>query len=364
MKNKVLIFCNGLLIENFIDFSLDKSIENFCNSFSFTTTQQMLSDKSIKQGSKIKIEIADELVFTGNVGLIQNNQELNSHSITVSGRDKTGELINSSILPKQYKQNDFKKLLRIILDDNGYSNIKINSDIAILPKLPSKSFVCDKQQKIFDFIDDLARMIRVILITDENGDILITREGADLAVGSLDLTSSSANIMSSGLSVDNNDTYKFIQLIGSLKTNSSKKRFNQKVEFTDTKATTNKRLIVNINMNTNKQNLSSIANWYMAVKRGKGASYSCSVQGFYTNVSSGLLWQANTILSLKDEANELNSFFLIQGVSYKQDNSGSKTELSICNIGSFTEFDNNPFLSTSVSKLFSLFAGDLTEKYR
>jgi hypothetical protein len=70
------------------------------------------------------------------------------------------------------------------------------------------------------------------------------------------------------------------------------------------------------------------------------------------------------VLSLKDEANELNSFFLIQGVSYKQDNSGSKTELSICNIGSFTEFDNNPFLSTSVSKLFSVFAGDLTEKYR
>ena len=92
MKNKVLIFCDGLLIENFIDFSLDKSIENFCNSFSFTITQQMLSDKNVKQGSKIKIEIADELVFTGNVGLIQNNQDFYSQSPYARSRQLATEL--------------------------------------------------------------------------------------------------------------------------------------------------------------------------------------------------------------------------------------------------------------------------------
>jgi prophage tail gpP-like protein len=363
-SDKVKITCDGDLCEKFINFSLEKSIENFCGSFSFTITQSTANRLGVRQGSRIVIDIADETVFTGLVEAIEHNQGFNQHSITISGRDKTAELIDSYILPKQYKQNDFIKLMRIVLDDNGYKNIRIESDIRTLPKLLGNSFVAEKDQKIFDFFDKLARLLNVILITDAYGDILITREGADLAVGGVNLTSGGINALSSSLSVDSNETYKYIRIIGSQKTDNSKKRLKQKVEFTDERASTKKRLIVSIGNNANRQTLESVANWYMAVKRGKGARYNTEVQGFLTNITSGILWQPNTILLLKDQANNINGSFLIQGVNYSQDSSGSKTSLSVCNIGSFSSFNDNPLLSPQVAKFFKTFNGDLADKYR
>jgi prophage tail gpP-like protein len=363
-SDKVEISCNGIVINQVNDFTLNKSIENFCGSFSFTITQSTADKVKIRQGANVVIYIADELVFTGLVEAIEHNQGFNQHSLTVSGRDKTAELIDSYILPKQYKQNDFLKLARIVLDDNGYNNIRIESDIKILPKLLGKSFVAEKDQKIFDFFDKLARLLNVILITDAYGDIVITREGADLAVGGVNLTSGGINALSSSLSVDSNETYKYIRIIGSQKTDTSKKRLKQKVEFTDERASTKKRLIVSIGNNANRQTLESVANWYMAVKRGKGARYNTEVRGFLTNITSGLLWQPNTILALKDQANNINGSFLIQGVNYSQDSSGSKTSLSVCNIGSFSSFDDNPLLSPQVAKFFKTFNGDLADKYR
>ena len=361
MSNKVEIFCNDNLIESFNDFSLTKSIENFCNSFSFTITNKMANDIFLAEGSRIRISIADENQFAGLVESINHSQTSNSHSITVQGRDKTGELIDSYIIAKQYKQNDFLKLLRLVLNDNGYQNIKITSDIKILPKLVGKSFIPEKEEKIFSFIDRLARQLRVILITDSDGDILITREGADLAVGGLD---ASNNIISTSLDIDTSESYKYIKIIGNIKTDQSKKRLTQGKEIIDERSQTNKRLIVNIGNNTNRQNIESIANWYMAVKRGKGARYNATVQGFLTNNTTGLLWQANTTVILKDSKKGINGLFLIQNVNYSQSLEGSKTDLILCNIGSFTDFDNNPFLSAQISKFFKTATGDLASKYR
>ena len=105
-SRKIEIICRNRPIYYFNNFSLTKSIENFCNSFSFDVSDVY----QIKQGGDITIYIDDELVFTGIVESISHNQSSNSNSYTISGRDKTAELIDSYIIPKQYKQNDFLKL--------------------------------------------------------------------------------------------------------------------------------------------------------------------------------------------------------------------------------------------------------------
>ncbi len=360
----IKIEINSCDVDDFLDFSLSKSIENFCNSFSINITQKTANFIGLIKGSSIKIEINQELVFSGYVEGIDITQSLTEHYLTLSGRDKAGEIIDSDIIPKQYKQNDFLKLARLILDDNGFNNIKIETNIKNLPKLVGNSFVAEKDMKIFQFLDKLARTIQVIIITNESGDILITREGADLAVGELNLTKNNINLLSSNLNIDSSETYRYIRIVGSQKQVESKKRFKQNVEFVDQTANTNKRLIVSLGSNANKHKLEDVANWYMAVKRGKGSKYETEVRGFLTNVDTGLLWKENTLVLLQDKANKMNGCFLIQGVSYKLDDSGSRTTLSLCNVGSFTSFDDNPILSNSIAKFFKTFTGDLASKYK
>ena len=364
MENKIKIEIDGTILEKYFDFCLNKSIESFCNSFSFSISQKTADLLEIQQYSVVQITIEKELVFTGFVESIDITQNLDNYYLSISGRDKASEILDSYIIPKQYKQNDFLKLARLVLDDNGFNNIKVESDIKILPKLIGNSFVAEKDSKIFNFLDNLAKTIQVILVTNQNGDLLITREGVDLAVGSIDITNNQINIISSNLNVDSTETYRYIRIIGTQKQEQTKKRFNQNVEFVDQKANTNKRLIVSLGSNSNKNRLEDIANWYMAVKRGKGARYTAEVRGFLTNINSGLLWKENTLILLKDDSNNINGCFLLQGVNYKVNDSGSITTLFLCNVGSFTSFDNNPILSNSVSKFFKTFTGDLASKYR
>ncbi len=364
-SRQITIEIDGFDIDYFDNFSLNKSIENFCNNFSFTTNSKIINTFSIKQGDKVVIKIADELVFTGNIENISHSQDDNENSYTIGGRDKTGELLDSYAIPKKYRQNNISKLIRLVLDDNGYNNIDVVSEIKILPKLVGNSFIVEKGMKIFEFIDKMAKQCQLILRTDEFGDMILTREGADLAVGTLTLDKTNPNLLNSSLDLDSSETYKYIRIIATQKQENDKKRFKQSAEQEDELANNKKRLIVNIGNNSNRQNLDKVANWYMAVKRGKGARYTTQVAGFLTNITSGLIWQPNSILLLKDKENQINGAFLIQGVEYNQSlDNGSTTSLAICNIGSFSNFNDNPILSAKISKFFKLSTGDLMNKFR
>ena len=95
MSSKVEISCNGIVFDEFDDFSLNKSIEAFCSYFSFTICQRIANNVGITKGAKISITIENELVFTGLIENIENSQDYNQHYLTISGRDKTAELVDS-----------------------------------------------------------------------------------------------------------------------------------------------------------------------------------------------------------------------------------------------------------------------------
>ena len=98
MENKIKIEIDGTILEKYFDFSLNKSIENFCNSFSFSISQKTADLLEIQQYSVVRITIENELVFTGFVESIDITQNLDNYYLSISGRDKASDILDSYII--------------------------------------------------------------------------------------------------------------------------------------------------------------------------------------------------------------------------------------------------------------------------
>jgi len=333
------VYVNKIKV-NYLSAEVSRSIESFCGAFSFDLKVGI----DCKRNDEVDIFSNYERVMTGIIEDISNPREKENFSIRISGRDRTGVLIDSYMKPRQYRQKNFNALIRAVLQDNNY-NFKIIQDVPVL-KLIDK-IEDGGSEKIFDFLDSYAKKAQVLLLTNENGNIVITREGGELATNTL----IDSNILNSTLSVDSSEKYKYIDVYGSLKTEYNSKRTSQRASIINNLATGNKRVIIRVDSNSSYKSLQSLANWYKNVKEAKGARYECVVSGHYQKGSlfEENLWKPNSIVNLIDDARNISGTFLIQGVKYRTTIEGNYTDLSIVNLGSF----GLPPLNTLLSKLIT-----------
>lgn len=329
----------------YLSAEVERSIESFCGAFSIETKQNL----KLKINDNVLIYSGNDKIITGKIENIDDRVDKGTYSLSITGRDKTGELIDSYMKPKQYKQRNFRNLIEAVLKDNDF-NFKIIQDVSLL-KLIDK--IDDGgQDKIFDFLDTYAKKAQVLLFTDEDGDLVITREGSDLAVNKI----TSDNIINSTLNTTSIESYRFIDVYGSIKNNFTNKRVEQKASIVNNLSNTNKRLIVKAQNNSSYKTLNLTANWYKNVKQAKGSKYECSVRG---HSQSGFLWKPNSVVNLIDNKKSINGIFLIQGVKYRSGADGDITDLSIVNLGSFGLPPANNLLSKLIRS-----GSDLSKRFK
>jgi prophage tail gpP-like protein len=303
----------------------------------------------LKVQDKVKVFIDDNKVITGYIEDLAISYTAGSHSREVSGRDKTGDLIDSSIIQKNYKQRNFIKMAEAVLKDNGYSDIKVINNIKKLPILTvaasqdSSNFEDDEQpttengDSIASYLDRYAKKIQALLITDEDGNINVTNEGDQLAVGALISGGGQSNILSANISVSTTERYRFMEIYSQ----SSNDEFEvsttpQNAVAIDSIIRSPRRKRMTMSTASKVISLTNLAKWNVNVRKAKGSRYNCRVQGFYTSRDKGLLWIPNTLVQLRDDKCQVSGQFLIQGVTYTKNESGSFTDLSIVEKGAFS----------------------------
>ena len=224
---------NGLRYQGFTDVNVVKSIENLAGQFTFSTTVKDGFTSATESGitfltgnlgtlqndlkvqDKVKIYIDDTLLISGFIEDLSIAYSADSHSISIAGRDKTGDLIDSSIIQKSYSQRGFVKLIEMVLKDNGHTSISVINDVANLSNLEANEIIkTEKGDSIATFLDRYAKKLQVLLITNEDGNLVITREGADLAIGALisEIKGYNNNILSANISVNTNERFRYIEV--------------------------------------------------------------------------------------------------------------------------------------------------------
>lgn len=326
--NEVVIEINGNNLTDFINGSVDIKFDQFCNSFSFKTTKDLGKEYNIFPEDECKILINGKTALTGIIDTVNPSEDPSESTVDVTGRDKTRDVVDSD-LPEAISLSGKFTLETVI--QKVLTALQLDGDIKVVNKLGNelRSFTqadivsAEVDKNAFDFINEYAQKVSAILITDAEGNIVITRAGEekypDKLVNILGEGSEDNNIISSSAGYDySNRYYKYI-VYSQSNANTSTQNVSisnvaQKGYAIDDEIRPSRVMVQKANNACSSEVCTEIATLEANIRRANSLRYSCDVYGYETN--DGNLWQVNKLIEVYDEDCEIASELLIKGVSF------------------------------------------------
>ncbi len=345
----ITIEVDGTEYEKFTSVEVENTLDSISGRFFFSsrTKTAQISPFQVGQASVIRVE--NESVINGFIERISIGYDKESHIINVEGRDRTCDIIDSTIDNIEFKSASLKTRIEQVLiaaeisTGDGNGNIirgirVINSVNDLTDFKENETISVDPGETIFEFLERMAKMKQVFLITDGNGNVVISRSEGN-SVNELlvnDPANQNSNILGGSVTYDSRERFNQITVkgqdnpqalnsLGSLTKNSnivSKSTFT-----TDVDVRVSRKFTVIADSSYSDTQLGERATWEVNIRRIRGSDYSCRAQGFRRSKNSGI-WRPNQLVQVIDRFAEIDAKLIINRVVYTlSDDEGSKTQL-------------------------------------
>lgn len=344
---------NGKIVLNVVGMSIRSSISTISNSFSLLLSpgknaSQTQSNLNFKAGETAEVVIDGTPVINGFVDAVGVSFSADSHSIELTGRDRTADFIDSSVSELTLEGPlGFEDLLRTVLDGMGLNAIQI---INLLPSgtdltiRATKNIVSEIGQTGFDFIDQFARLKQVLLRGDGAGNIQMTRGGGDqrITTALVNVPGRPENNILSGSFLQSHAD-RFNKYTVRSQEDFSSEGFDLDVdeavsnagEGLDAEIRATRNLVFESEENSTSEEAAERAKWEANLRRARATKFVAVVPGYSVRQTDALgtsqiLWQPNAKVPLVDVFSNIASQMLISDVNYRlSQSSGSTTEITL-----------------------------------
>mgnify|MGYP000883475694 CR=1 FL=1 len=166
--------------EGWLGVSVQRSIEQAAAQFQVGLTETWPGqDNPIKvhPGDACRVLIGDDLIVTGYVDAVSLAHSGDDHSVSVSGRSKTADVVDcscdaSKAKPAQWKNRTILQIAEAVCEPYG---VEVVCDVPGLA--PIKNFVARPGDRAFDVIEQVCREQRLLITDTRDGKLLLTRVG-------------------------------------------------------------------------------------------------------------------------------------------------------------------------------------------
>lgn len=306
----VCLKTNGKLFKGWKTAEIERSLRAVSGHFAINYTDIWAGiDTSIQlhAGDDCTIELDGETVITGFIDTVEYDLAGESRHLSVSGRDKTGNLVDSGTLSKQkaFKGISLAKMAGQLSSPFGVS-VSSKSDAADV-KIEALSY--QYNETIWEIINRLAHYQGVLAYPNSVGGIVF----ADISNSIEDTLDEKKNILEINAQTDASEKFqKYIVVAHSGA--SDRKVTTVLAEATDHSVTLPRSKIILISKNTDKNSAQARANWEMAMHIAKSFHANVTLIGWKN--SKGNLWQINTLVSLNAPSCNLKGNFLIEATKF------------------------------------------------
>ncbi len=350
----ILLRVNGEDFNNFIDMSVSNSLQALSGKFEFTATSDDQGNFPFTVGDKVQVLIKelDFLVGIANgfIDTITIDYSKNTHTLRVSGRDKTEDIIDSHI--KDIELGATFTLTQLIKKVLTFLEIKEN-DIKIIdqvgnidPFLPGELGSATQGETGFSFINKYAEKRQVLLSNDGDGNIVLTRvenplrNGEILNIKNAPLTN---NVKSAKVVYDHSQRFHEYSVITQFNPGAecvniagakcdaadvSTSVNRQGKSFTDGDIRITRKFILIPSSTMTVDTATKRAEWEDALRKARTKKYHVTVQGFLSN--DNLIWQTGQLVKVRDEFASINADLIVSEISYNFGvDGGSTTTLTL-----------------------------------
>ena len=339
----ISIEVNGLSYDGFESVTVFRSVEAASGEFKFSTSAQPNSPFPIKAGQACRVRVDETVVCAGFVEDVSVSYDATSHRVSISGRDRTCDLIDSTVGPDLELGGPISlpAVVRSTLQRMGLSDIKVIDRVPGLEPFGGAEIVSAEVDKTgFEFLESYARQRQVFLSGDGAGNIVITRAGQVEAIGALQniYPSDPANNLLSG-SFSEKRAERFnryeivaqkspvaIGLFGGDEPASSVA--SQSGVGIDEEIRPTRRLHMQSEEAGDSATAQKRAAWEANIRRARSRKYTATVQGFYQDAGETRLWVPNELVMVNDDFADIHAQMLVWSVEYSYDlTGGSRTTL-------------------------------------
>jgi prophage tail gpP-like protein len=342
MASDVQVYVNGQIYTGWEQVEIQSNLEQASGGFSLTVSN--LEPWPIAPGDECKVAIDGESVVVGYVDKVDTGFDAYSHTFTIAGRDKTADLVDCEVAngTGELAGQTLKQIAEFIAGPFG---VKVVADADTGGAFPK--FSIQPGDTAYSTIERAARMQGVLVTTDGNGNLLLTKPKSDRAPVAL---VAGENVISASFSADDSGRYsQYIVkgqrpaandndddsgdgdgLFGSA-SSSSATSAPEKVTSAVVIDTGTKRYRPRIIMAegaVTAANATQRAQWQRTVDEARARRVSVVVQG-WKMTPGGKIWRKNTLVPCRIPFFKLNDDMLIAGVRFSRSSAGTITTLDL-----------------------------------
>lgn len=355
--NRVSLEVGGMRYEGWKSVRIRHGIEQLAGTFSLDVTERWPDQTdawAIEPGAACTVKIGGDVMITGYVDAVTVKTSPTEHTISIEGRDKTGDLVDCSAPAKEWVGLPFEQIALELLEPYGVS---LNSQLetgagGYVTKKPGKGKAAAKAagsgggklprkasnsgETVHKLLEKLAKIQGVLLVSDRVGGLMVTRAGLNgratdvLALGqnlkTIDYERSFANlfseitvkgqahgadvpgqrVLSNGASVKPVATVKRAAGPGATSGSASVTRYRP--------------LLVMAEEQADAKRCQDRAEWEAGTREAKSKKINIKVQGW--RQSDGTLWTINTLVRMQCQFVREDEDLLISTLEYSLDLAG------------------------------------------
>ena len=333
---------------NFISLSMARQIDQLAGTFNFRATSDDESLFPIKAGQPAKVTIGGIPILTGHVEEVFVDYSAAGHTITATGRDITGDIVDSTAQIKVFTGAlTLQQIARQLLAE-GKINIKVKTDpegLEILPFKEGDKEEAETGQTIMSFLEPYCRKRQVLQSTDGEGNFVFTQAGQTRAVrGLINVRGGTLNnVLAGGIRVATNSRFNGYQVQSIQNPTVIKAKVsnfeiaNNRGVATDPEIRESRFLEISMESSGDTDDATARAKWEVNVRRARAKTYTATVQGFFQDREETRLWKINERVNVQDEFCDVNAALLVTGIEYRLDTGdGSTTTLTLQAPDSYT----------------------------
>ena len=343
---------NGIQYTGFTTASTFRSLESVSGAFKFEATASEKIKFPIKVGDACRVLIDGKPVNDGYVEAVVPSYSVDSHKLSISGRDKTMDMIDSSMVNEGTYQGaiSLKTIIERSLKDGSINNVSVIDNVSGLESFDASDIQSAAVgETIFSFVEKYARKRQVLLTGDGEGNVIITRSGVEKASTSLFniVDGDSNNLIAGSAQYDDTDIFnKYViksqSSLGGLLSSASitpSDVVNQSGTETDSSARVSRQIEIIPPTSMPTEDAGKYALWQKNLRRAKAFVASLTVHGFAQG--NGDLWQPNLLVDIHDDFLGRRGTFLIKSVENTLSvDEGERTIIELVERDSYT-LDNN-----------------------
>ncbi|RDB35046.1 MAG: hypothetical protein DCC88_12170 [Spirobacillus cienkowskii] len=323
---------NGKIFEGWLTASVTRSLAAVSGAFEIGYTDRWSGQGEkwqLKAGDLCELSYKGKPIICGYIDSVSSQYGSSERSLSVQGRDKTGDLVDSCNISeaKEFKGKSLKQLAELLAAPFGIAvHGKSAAAQASLPQISVQH-----NETVWESIDRYVKFQGVLAYPDAKGGLVLADVGSVVAA----TLREGENILS--CSVEHNESEKFATyvVVGNTR-NADEPHKTARGEVSDSSVKRPRLKSIVSHKAITEAEAKERAKWEMAQRVAQSLRVTVECVD-WLNPSSQQIWEINTLVTIKAPACGLEGDFLIEETRFSCNENGLKTSLKLVLKDAYTQ---------------------------